>query len=86
MFSNNDISRYYDLSEVHYRKIWRLDKSLSLHYGYWDDSVKNFHEALLNINKVLAGIAEIKKKKIFLTRVAESVGSSIWLAKEKNAL
>src|SRR5437762_3361536 len=60
MFTNNDISRYYDLSEVHYRRVWNLDKSRSLHYGYWDESVKNFDEALLNINKVLADYAEIK--------------------------
>jgi len=83
MFSNNDISRYYDLSEVHYRKTWRLDKSHSLHYGYWDHSVKNFHEALLNINKVLAEMAEIKEEENILDAGCGVGGSSIWLAKEK---
>jgi cyclopropane fatty-acyl-phospholipid synthase-like methyltransferase len=86
MFSNNDVSRYYDLSEVHYRKIWRLDKSRSLHYGYWDNSVKNFHEALLNINKVLAEIAEIRDGENILDAGCGVGGSSIWLAKEKNCL
>jgi tocopherol O-methyltransferase len=84
MFSNNDISRYYDLSEVHYRKIWRLDKSRSLHYGYWDDSVRNFHEALLNINRVLAKIAEIRDGESVLDAGCGVGGSSIWLATEKN--
>ena len=84
MFSKNDISRYYDLSEVHYRKIWDLDKSRSLHYGYWDDSVKNFHEALLNINKVLAEIAEIREGENILDAGCGVGGSSLWLAKEKN--
>jgi cyclopropane fatty-acyl-phospholipid synthase-like methyltransferase len=84
MFSKNDISRYYDLSEVHYRKIWDLDKSRSLHYGYWDDSVKNFHEALLNINKVLAEIAEIKEGENILDAGCGVGGSSLWLAMEKN--
>lgn len=84
MFSKNDISRYYDLSEVHYRKIWNLDKSHSLHYGYWDDSVRNFHDALLNINKVLAEIAEIKEGEHILDAGCGIGGSSIWLAKEKN--
>ena len=84
MFSKSDISRYYDLSEVHYRKTWDLDKSRSLHYGYWDDSVKNFHEALLNINKVLAEIAEIKEGENILDAGCGVGGSSLWLAKEKN--
>jgi len=84
MFTNRDIDRYYDLSEVHYRKVWRLDKSRSLHYGYWDDSVKNFHEALLNLNKVLAEMAEIKEHENILDAGCGVGGSSIWLAKEKN--
>jgi tocopherol O-methyltransferase len=84
MFTKNDIARYYDLSEVHYRKIWKLDKSYSLHYGYWDDSIRNFHEALLNINKVLARIAEIREGENILDAGCGIGGSSIWLAKEKN--
>jgi cyclopropane fatty-acyl-phospholipid synthase-like methyltransferase len=84
MFTKDDISRYYDLSEVHYRKIWKLDRSHSLHYGYWDSSVKNFHEALLNLNKILAEIAEIKKGENILDAGCGIGGSSIWLAKERN--
>ena len=84
MFTNEDISRYYDLSEVHYRRVWNLDKSRSLHYGYWDESVKNFDEALLNNNKVLADYAEIKDGEKVLDAGCGVGGSSIWLAKEKN--
>jgi cyclopropane fatty-acyl-phospholipid synthase-like methyltransferase len=84
MFSKSDISRYYDLSEVHYRKTWDLDKSRSLHYGYWDDSVRNFHEALLNINKVLAEIAAITEGENILDAGCGVGGSSLWLATEKN--
>ena len=69
---------------MHYRKIWKLDKSHSLHYGYWDDSVKNFYEALLNINKVLAEIAEIKEGENILDAGCGVGGSSLWLAKERN--
>ena len=81
MFSKQDIARYYDLSEVHYRLFWDLDKSRSLHYGYWDSSTKSFHEALLNLNNILAGYANITKKDTVLDAGCGVGGSSIWLAK-----
>ena len=81
MFSQKDIARYYDLSESQYRFFWDLDKSLSLHYGYWDASTKNFHEALLNINKILAAKAAISKNDKVLDAGCGIGGSSLWLAK-----
>ena len=81
MFSKKDISRYYDLSEGHYRLFWKLKESKSLHYGYWDSSTKNFHDALLNINKILAQRVNVSKKDIVLDAGCGIGGSSIWLAK-----
>jgi cyclopropane fatty-acyl-phospholipid synthase-like methyltransferase len=80
MFSNNDIERYYDLSEVHYRKFWGLEKSKSLHYGFWDDSTKNFHEALLNINKILSEEVNITADDHVLDAGCGIGGSCLWLA------
>jgi cyclopropane fatty-acyl-phospholipid synthase-like methyltransferase len=81
MFSKKDIVRYYDLSEIHYRLHWNLDKSRSLHYGYWDASTKNFHEALLNINKIIAQHANITKDHVALDAGCGVGGSAIWMAK-----
>ena len=81
MFSKKDIARYYDISESQYRVFWNLKKSRSLHYGYWDASTKNFHEALLNINKILSQKAGISKDDIVLDAGCGIGGSSIWLAK-----
>jgi tocopherol O-methyltransferase len=61
--------------------MWDLRKSKSLHYGYWDDSVTNFHEALLNINKVMAKYADIKIMDNVLDAGCGVGGSSVWLAK-----
>jgi len=80
MFSNNDIARYYDLSEVHYRIFWDLEKSKSLHYGYWDATTRNFHEALLNINLILSLRADITPSDRVLDAGCGIGGSSIWLA------
>jgi cyclopropane fatty-acyl-phospholipid synthase-like methyltransferase len=81
MFSKKDIVRYYDLSEIHYRLHWNLDKSRSLHYGYWDASTKNFHEALLNINKILSHKIQITKEDVVLDAGCGVGGSSVWMAK-----
>lgn len=80
MFTNEDIARYYHLSEVHYKLFWNLDKARSLHYGYWDSSTKNFNEALLNINRVMADRAEITKGMNVLDAGCGVGGSSLWLA------
>ena len=81
MYSNKDVEQYYDLSQTHYKRVWDLERSRSLHYGYWDSSTKNFHEALLNINKILAAKTEISKHHKVLDAGCGIGGSSLWLAK-----
>ena len=81
MYSNKDVEQYYDLSQTHYKRVWDLKRSRSLHYGYWDSSTKNFHEALLNINKILAAKAGINKHHKVLDAGCGIGGSSLWLAK-----
>ena len=81
MYSNKDVEQYYDLSQTHYKRVWDLQRSRSLHYGYWDSSTKNFHEALLNINKILAQKADINKHHKVLDAGCGIGGSSLWLAK-----
>ncbi|WP_109830699.1 methyltransferase domain-containing protein [Reichenbachiella versicolor] len=55
-----EIAKYYRQTQNHYLKWWNLKKSLSLHYGIWDDNVKSFAESLENTNKVLLETAQIK--------------------------
>ena len=79
-FSNKDIERYYDISEAQYRQVWQLEKSRSLHYGYWDATTKNLHQALLRINSILADLAAIKESEKVLDAGCGIGGSSLWLA------
>ena len=86
MFSNRDIADYYNQTQIHYKKWWKLDKYLSVHYGIWDSNTKNFAEALLNTNKVLTEIAEIKEGERILDAGCGVGGSGVFLAKSKKAI
>lgn len=83
MFTKEEIARYYELSEVHYRLFWNLERSRSLHYGLWDQNTPSFHEALLNTNRVLAERAAIKVGDRVLDAGCGVGGSSLWLAGER---
>lgn len=61
MFQQNDIAEYYNTTQVHYENWWGLRKNLSLHYGIWDESTKNFNESLKNTNKTLLKLASISE-------------------------
>ncbi len=78
--SNQEITQYYDRTEVHYKMHWNLNQSLALHYGYWDASTKSFHEALVNTNKILAQKAQINRTDKVLDAGCGIGGSSIYLA------
>jgi len=84
-FSSEDIAKYYDVSEDHYTYFWDLNQSHALHYGYWDATTKTFRDALENINKILSEKAQIKNGAIVLDAGCGVGGSSIWLAKNKQA-
>lgn len=61
MYEQQDVSDYYDQTQVHYEYFWDLEKSKSLHYGMWDDKTRDFKEALANTNRILAEKAAIKE-------------------------
>jgi cyclopropane fatty-acyl-phospholipid synthase-like methyltransferase len=82
---NRDIADYYNQTLIHYRKWWKLDQVLSLHYGYWKKDTRNFAEALENTNKYMAGLAGIKKGDHVLDAGCGVGGSSFYLARDRNA-
>jgi tocopherol O-methyltransferase len=80
VFSRQQIVRYYDLSEVHYKMFWGLRRGHALHYGYWEKDTRNFLDALSNTNKKLAEIARIKNGDRVLDAGCGVGGSALWLA------
>ncbi len=77
------ITDYYDYTLPFYRFFYHK-KSNAVHYGFWDNSVKNHQEALLNVNKFLAETVGIKSSDIVLDAGCGIGGSAIWLAKNYN--
>lgn len=80
-FTNEEVEGYYDQTEIHYRKFWKLDKNMSLHYGVWEPGTKNLSEAMVNTNKQLMLRAGIKQEHRVLDAGCGVGGSSIYLAK-----
>lgn len=78
--SKKQIVDYYDSAEIDYKLIWNLRESRALHFGYWDEKVNNFREALKRENEILAEIAHIKSSDVVLDAGCGVGGSSIFLA------
>src|SRR6186997_1649536 len=77
---HKNIVDYYAESENAYKDSWDLNNSLAIHYGYWDDKVKNFPQSLLRMNEVMMEAAAIKPSDKVLDAGCGVGGSSIFLA------
>ena len=84
MFKVEEVGEYYDSTQNHYEKWWDLSKSLSLHYGIWNNGVKNFRQASSNTNKILMELSNIKDNEHILDAGCGVGGAAIFLSKRKN--
>ena len=80
MYKQDEISDYYDQTQVHYEYFWDLEKSKSLHYGMWDINTNNFKDALVNTNRVLANKLVLTKNDHVLDVGCGIGGSCLFLA------
>lgn len=83
--SNKNIADYYNQTLNHYERWWKLDKTLAVHYGFWDAGTKKFSDALDNTNHYLLKFAEIQGSPRILDAGCGVGGSSFFLAKQINA-
>ncbi len=81
--SSDTITNYYDYTLPFYRFFYH-GKSNAVHYGFWNNGVKNHQEALLNVNKFLADTVKIKSDDSVLDAGCGIGGSAIWLAQNYN--
>jgi tocopherol O-methyltransferase len=76
-----DVREYYESTRGEYRVFWTGPSDLAMHFGYYDDTVKNHVASLIKLNEVLATYARIKAKDSVLDAGCGFGGSSIWLAR-----
>lgn len=84
---SNDITQqqiieYYESCNIDYKLIWNLGKFGAMHFGYWDNKVKNFPQSLERENEILAEKANIKASDVVLDAGCGVGGSSIFLAEK----
>jgi len=77
---HKNIVDYYAESENAYKDSWDLNNSLAIHYGYWDEKVKNFPQSLLRMNEIMMEAAAINSSDKVLDAGCGIGGSSIFLA------
>ena len=80
-----EVSAYYDQTQLHYHRWWQLNKGMSLHYGLWEHGTKNFLEALRNTNKYMARQAGVQPGQQILDAGCGVGGAAIFLASEYQA-
>lgn len=79
-----DAAKHYDDCYHDYLLAWCNRDNLALHYGYWEDANRPYHQhqALLNKNRILYEKAGIKSTDLVLDAGCGIGGSSIWMARE----
>ncbi len=80
MVTKKEIVDYYDFSTLDYQLYSGSRTNISMHYGLWDETTKNHKQALLNENRILADIAQIKSPDKVIDIGCGYGLSSIWLA------
>ncbi len=77
---NEKIIKYYQDCDDSYQH-WSRHEIYDMHYGYWDETVKNHGDSLLKMNQVVSEKMKIKSKDKILDAGCGVGAVSIWLAK-----
>lgn len=80
-FKKEEVIQYYQRTEWVYRHFWKLDASMGLHFGFWDNTTKNLPEAIINQNKIMASMVNIQSNQKVLDSGCGVGGSAIYLSK-----
>jgi tocopherol O-methyltransferase len=84
-FTTDDVADYYNQTQIHYERWWKLSEVQSLHYGIWENDVKSFEESLKNTNQVLLTCADVPHGARILDAGCGVGGAALFLAAERDA-
>ncbi len=85
MAGHENVIKYYDGCSQEYDIAWTGKKDLAIHYGFWEPGTRSHSDALINMNRVLASTAGIRKRDYMLDAGCGIGGSSIWVAENIGA-
>ncbi|MEO6409131.1 MAG: methyltransferase domain-containing protein [Burkholderiaceae bacterium] len=80
-----EVIRYYEETWNDYRSMWSDRHSQALHFGYYDDTARTHVRALLNTNRVLSDLAQVRPGTVVLDAGCGVGGSTCWLAEYRDA-
>lgn len=76
----NSIVSYYDETQLDYSFFWLNKRNRAVHFGYFNDEIKDHGTALENLNRVLADQAAVSADDYILDAGCGQGGSALWLA------
>src|SRR5664279_894845 len=83
--SIDSVRQYYEECHVDYRIVWRLERNLFLHFGYFDETCQEHVAALENMNREMLKRTSISASDRVLDAGCGVGGSSFWIAKQTQA-
>ena len=83
--TSNKVLDYYNQCHIDYQIAWRLNKTFSIHYGFYDQDHRDHDSAVANRNRVMAQMAKITAADRVLDAGCGVGGSTVWLAKNVDA-
>ncbi|MBK7939511.1 MAG: methyltransferase domain-containing protein [Lewinellaceae bacterium] len=81
-----DVQTYYNRTRFDYRVLWnRRRRDVAVHFGYYDEHADHHADALDNMNRVLADLADIQPGERVLDAGCGLGNACFWLAGRRGA-
>ena len=73
------VINYYNATYLDYRVLWSGSNDRAIHFGYYNEKVRNHRAAVLYLNEVVARTVDVKKTDSVLDAGCGYGGSVLWL-------